>query len=258
MKKCKILKVNLCITTMKELLDYIQSNIRVIKGGYLCFSNVHTTVTSFENEEYLKIQNSSILSLPDGAPLSIIMKKRGFKEADRITGPDFMSEIFKISEELGYTHFFYGSKKETLNLLEANLKEKYPKLNIVGLISPPFRPLTIDENREVIQQINQSNADFLWVGLGAPKQEIWMFEQKNKINSIMVGVGAGFDYHANLIKRAPILMQKYSLEWLYRLIQDPKRLLERYITTNTKFIYYILKDLLKRKKASNEVYTDSQ
>ncbi|MDP9724760.1 glycosyl transferase [Priestia megaterium] len=247
MKKCNILKVNICVTNMKELLKFIDKHLKEVKGEYLCFSNVHTTVMAEEEEEYLKVQNSSLLSLPDGGPLSVIAKKKGFKEAERVTGPDFMMEIFKVSQEKGYSHFFYGSTQETLDELKSNLKNKFPELNIVGMISPPFRSLTEEENIKITNDINKRNPDFLWVGLGAPKQEIWMYNHKNKINSLMVGVGAGFDYHANKIQRAPLIMQKYSLEWLYRLIQDPKRLFKRYLQTNTKFIFYILRDKISRR-----------
>jgi len=118
------------------------------------------------------------------------------------------------------------------------LKDKYPKLKISGMHSPPFRKLSVEEDEEIISIINKENPDFLWVGLGAPKQEIWMSEHKNKINSLMIGVGAGFDYYADNIKRAPLWMQKLSLEWFYRLLQEPKRLFSRYLITNLKFIIY--------------------
>ena len=179
----------------------------------------------------------AVMALPDGSPLSIVSRRRGFKEAERVTGPDLMGEIFKISEKRGYKHYFYGSTQEILDELKIKLSLKYPKLNIVGMYSPPFRELDVAEDNEVIKNINESNADFVWVGLGAPKQEIWMNKHRNKVGSIMIGVGAGFDYYAGRIKRAPILMQRLSLEWLFRLIQDPKRLFKRYFNTNIKFIY---------------------
>ena len=119
--------------------------------------------------------------------------------------------------------------------------KKYPELHITGMCAPPFRPLTEEEDEEIIREINAAKPDFLWVGLGAPKQEIWMAEHKNKVSSIMIGVGAGFDFHAGTVKRAPVWMQKCGLEWLYRLLQDPKRLWRRYVVTNSKFIWYMIK-----------------
>ena len=121
--------------------------------------------------------------------------------------------------------------------MKSVLEKDYPGIQIVGMYSPPFRPLTIEEDRDIVEQINKSNADFIWVGLGAPKQERWMAEHHNRVRGFMVGVGAGFDYLAGNITRAPEWMQKRNMEWLFRLIQDPKRLLGRYMRTNSKFIW---------------------
>lgn len=237
METCNILGVNIAVTNLNKTVKYIEENLEKLKGNYICVSNVHTTVTAYEDEEYRRIQNGGALALPDGKPLSIVSKRRGFKDAERVTGPDLMGELFKESEEKGYKHFFYGSTEETLKILEFKLKEKYPKLNIAGMYSPPFKSEVTLEGENIINEINSKKVDFLWVGLGAPKQEKWMSVHKGKVNAIMIGVGAGFDYYAEKIKRAPAFMQNYSLEWIYRLMQDPKRLFRRYITTNSKFIY---------------------
>lgn len=237
METCNILGVDIAVTNLSKTVDYIEENIDKLRGDYICVSNVHTTVTAYENKEYREIQNGGALALPDGKPLSILSKKRGFKNAQRVTGPDLMGELFKESEKKGYKHYFYGSTEETLELLKTKLKEKYPKLNIVGMYSPPFRSEVSIEDNNILNEINDGKVDFLWIGLGAPKQEKWMAIHKEKVNAIMFGVGAGFDYYAEKIKRAPLWMQKFSLEWLYRLMQDPKRLLKRYVVTNSKFIY---------------------
>lgn len=238
MEICNILGVNIAVTNLNETVNYIEKNLDKLKGNYICVSNVHTTVMACEDKEYMKIQNSSVLALPDGKPLSVLSKKWGFKNAERVTGPDLMGELFKESEEKGYKHYFYGSTEETLELLKNKLKNKYPKLNIAGMYSPPFKSEISLESDKVLNEINNRNVDFLWIGLGAPKQERWMFTHKGKVNAIMVGVGAGFDYYAEKIRRAPMWMQKCSLEWMYRLMQDPKRLFKRYVVTNTKFIYF--------------------
>lgn len=240
METCNILGVNITVTNLNKTIKYIEENLEELRGNYICVSNVHTTVTAYEDYEYRKIQNGGALALPDGKPLSIVSRRRGFRNAERVTGPDLMGELFKESEEKGYKHYFYGSTEETLKLLKLKLKEKYPKLNIVGMYSPPFKSQVSIENDDILNKINSNEVDFLWIGLGAPKQEKWMSIHKDKVNVIMIGVGAGFDYFADKIKRAPMWMQKYSLEWLYRLIQDPKRLFKRYFVTNIKFIYKIL------------------
>ena len=242
LKTCNILGVNINVTNMQDTVNIIIENLDILKGNYICVSNVHTTVMSYEDESYRNIQNNGFMALPDGKPLSIVSKKRGFKEAERVTGPDLMEEIFKISEEKGYRHYFYGSTQNTLNRLEEKLNKKYPNIKIVGMFSPPFRKLTQEEDKVIIDNINNTNPDFIWIGLGAPKQEIWMREHRNKVNGLMLGVGAGFDYHADNISRAPKWMQNWGLEWLYRLLQDPKRLFKRYFETNFKFIYLIYKE----------------
>ena len=234
---CNILGVNIAAINMEWLVEYLDKNLLDIKGDYICVSNVHTTVTSYEDASYCAVQNGGLMAIPDGGPLSTVGRRRGCKNMARTTRPSLMGEIFKISAKKGYRHYFYGSKQETLELLEKKLKENYPGIKIAGMYSPPFRPLTEEEDKAVIERINEANPDFVWIGLGAPKQEKWMAAHQGKIDGLMLGVGAGFDYYAENIKRAPMWMQKHNLEWVYRLVQDPKRLFKRYWGTNTKFIW---------------------
>ena len=234
---CNIMGVNIAAINMEWLVDYLEKNISEIKGDYICVSNVHTTVTSYEDAAYCAIQNGGLMAIPDGGPLSTVGQKRGHKNMERTTGPSLMGEIFEISAKKGYRHYFYGSKEETLELLQKKLMEKYPEIQIAGMYSPPFRPLTEEEDKVIIERINETKPDFVWVGIGAPKQEKWMAAHQGKIDGLMLGVGAGFDYYAENIKRAPMWMQKHNLEWVYRLVQDPKRLFKRYWSTNTKFIW---------------------
>lgn len=234
---CNILGVDIAAVDMGWLLDYLNDNIHVLSGDYICVSNVHTTVTAYEDVEYRKVQNGGIMAIPDGGPLSSVGQKRGFKNMKRTTGPSLMGEIFKISVSKGYRHFFYGSTDETLEKLYSVLEKTYPGIQIAGMYSPPFRPMTSEEDKAIVERINETKPDFVWVGLGAPKQEKWMAAHQGKIDGLMLGVGAGFDYYAGNIQRAPQWMQKHNLEWLYRLVQDPKRLFKRYWSTNTKFIW---------------------
>ena len=237
-----ILGVQVAVTDMNKILSFLREHLDELKGNYICVSNVHTMVMAYENEHYKKIQNEAAVVLPDGKPLSVLERKKGgFLDAEKVSGPDLMPEVFKLSEKMGYRHFFYGTTEQTLELLKDNLERKYPNLRIAGMYAPPFRQLTREEDDEIIQKINDSKADFLWVGLGAPKQEIWMADHKNKVHAVMIGVGAGFDFHAGVVKRAPVWMQRCGLEWLYRLFQDPKRLWKRYVVTNSKFIWYMIK-----------------
>lgn len=251
--KCNILGVQIAAIDMPETLQYIYSHLAAWKhsGSYICVTNVHTLVYSCEHPDYMRIQNNAALALPDGKPLSIICKRKGYMGAARVTGPDLMTEIFKDSAANHLRHFFYGSTPETLEKLKRQLSEIYPELLIAGMYSPPFRTLTSFEKEKVIEQINQASPDIVWVGLGAPKQEQWMNEYYTHVHSLMIGVGAGFDYHAGNIKRAPLWMQRCCLEWLYRLIQDPRRLFKRYFYTNTKFIALMIKDNYVRRKKTD-------
>lgn len=237
---CNIMGVNIAAVNMDFLKKFTADNVEKLRGDYMCVSNVHTTVLASEDSKYLDIQNNAIMAIPDGGPLSSVGKKRGFGDMERTTGPNYMGEILDLGINKGYRHYFYGSTEETLNKLKEILPEKYPGIEIAGMYSPPFRPLSAEEDESVVKMINDANPDFVWVGLGAPKQEIWMAEHQGKINGFMVGVGAAFDYYAGNIERAPNWMQKHNLEWLYRLMQDPKRLFKRYFYTNTKFIWNVV------------------
>lgn len=248
---CKILKTNINVTDMDKTISYITENLDRLKGDYICVSNVHTTVMAFRDPEYRKVQNSGAMALPDGQPLSIVSRLRGYGQAQRVPGPDLMPAILKLSEEKGYKHYFYGSTEKTLAELKKIMLKKYPKLQIAGMYSPPFRQLTEEEDAEVVNRINESGADFIWVALGAPKQENWMYAHQNRVNGLMIGVGAAFDFIAGTTKRAPMWLQKLCMEWAYRIIQDPKRMAPRYLNTNFAFLYYVHKEnqaIRKRKE----------
>ncbi len=234
---CNIMGVNIAAINMEWLLDFTNKYIYELQGEYMCVSNVHTTVTAYDDKSYCDIQNNAIMAIPDGGPLSSVGRKRGFESMERTTGPSYMGEVLKLSAKKGYRHYFYGATQETLDKLKSVFEKDFPGIQVVGMYSPPFRELTTEEDEMIIKQINDAKPDFVWVGLGAPKQEIWMSKHKDKIDGFMVGVGAAFDYFAGNIERAPEWMQKNNLEWLYRLVQDPKRLFKRYFYTNTKFIY---------------------
>ena len=242
---CEILKTNINVTDMAKTLDYLGSHLDALRGSYICVANVHTTVMAYEDKAYRKIQNSAAMALPDGAPLSVYSRRAGFQEAQRVTGPDLMAELFRRAPQHGYRHFFYGSTPQTLEAMRVALRRDYPGVAIAGMYAPPFRPLTQEEDREVMALINDARPDFIWVGLGAPKQEEWMYTHRGRLNAVSVGVGAGFDYLAGTIRRAPRIMQMLCLEWLYRLMQDPRRLWKRYVTTNIKFFRYIRRERRK-------------
>ena len=236
LRYCKILGTNINVTNMQETVEYLTGHLEELRGDYVCVANVHTTVMSYRDGNYNKVQNSGAMCLPDGKPLSIVCRRRGFYDAKRVPGPDLMPKIFEASRERGFRHYFYGGSKETLDKLKSKLKKQYPWLNIVGMYSPPYRPLTAGEDEQAIKKINEARPDFIWVALGAPKQEEWMYQHQFQVCGVMLGVGAAFDFCAGTVKRAPGWVQEMCLEWLYRLVQDPKRLFMRYFSTNLSFL----------------------
>lgn len=244
----RILGVNVAVTNMKDMVNLITNHAEELRGEFICLSNVHTTVMAHDNPEYQKIQNAAFIALPDGRPLSFVQRLRGYKEAEQVSGPDLMPALWKATQNSEISHYFYGSSEETIKALRKNLEKNYPGIKIAGMEAPPFRPLTKEEDQEAVKRINASGASILWVGLGAPKQEEWMYQHRDRINCLMFGVGAGFDFHAGTVKRAPLWMRNHYLEWLYRLTQDPKRLWKRYVETNGKFMLLSVKDAFVWKK----------
>lgn len=237
---CNILGVNIAAVDIDWLMNFTENNIHELSGDYLCVTNVHSVVTAYENRDYQEIQNCGIMAVPDGAPLVLVAQKRGFKQIRRIAGPDYMGMVLKLSERTHYRHYFYGSTEETLGKLRSKLEADYTGLEIAGMYSPPFHALTPEEDEAIIQEINKANADFVWVGLGVPKQEEWMAAHQGRVKGLMVGVGAAFDFFAGNINRAPQWMQRNNLEWVFRLIQEPKRLFGRYWYTGIKFLWHVL------------------
>lgn len=249
---CKILGTNINVTNMDDTISYITDNLEELKGNYICVSNVHTTVMAYRDKAYRRVQNSGAMALPDGQPLSIVSRKRGFSEARRVPGPDLMPAILDLSQKTGYRHYFYGSTEATLTALRAALMRRYPKLQIAGMYSPPFRELTAEEDEEIVRRINDSGADFVWVALGAPKQEWWMYEHRHRVKALMLGVGAAFDFTAGTVKRAPMWMQRLCLEWVFRILRNPRRMLPRYMNTNFAFLYYVNRERKKLRQTAKK------
>lgn len=210
----------------------------------VCICNAHSVVTAKSDTEFNEVIQHADMATPDGAPVAWMIKKVSGQPQDRINGPDLMLKYCEHAEKIGQSIYLYGGKESTLETLVEVLKSNYPNLKIAGYLSPPFRELTEDEKQKIIRDINSSGANTVWVGLGCPKQEKWMYEHQGKINAVMIGVGAAFDYHAGTIKRAPKWMQNSGLEWFHRLCSEPRRLWKRYLVTNTLFILYALKQLM--------------
>jgi N-acetylglucosaminyldiphosphoundecaprenol N-acetyl-beta-D-mannosaminyltransferase len=201
---------------------------------YLC--NVHTITTARYDPALARALSQSDLNLPDGAPLAWLMRRREWLEQQRIAGPDLMWQLLREAEKLQLRIFLLGSTAATLGRLRRNLARAFPRLIIAGSVAPPFRTLSIPEQQTIVDTINRSDAHIALVGLGCPKQEIWMATHRDSLRAVLVGVGAAFDYHAGSLRRAPPSWQRSGLEWLYRWLQEPRRLARRYLLANLLFL----------------------
>lgn len=233
--------------TWDEALSRITNWGSAHESRYVCICNVHSVVTTTRDVEFKIAVNNSDMATPDGAPIAWALRRMGFTTQERINGPDLMMKYLKEAERLGQIPFFYGSTNATLTKLLHTLKRQFPALQVGGTYSPPFRPLSREEDEDIVNKINASGANVVFVGLGCPKQEKWMAEHRGRINAVMIGVGAAFDYHAGVIKRAPVWWQRNGLEWLYRLASEPRRLFKRYTVTNTLFIVGLVRQYLAAK-----------
>ncbi|MBQ8892255.1 MAG: WecB/TagA/CpsF family glycosyltransferase [Bacilli bacterium] len=243
-KKVNVIGVPISVVNIDIVLDYISSNFDDIRGNYICASNVHTTVMAYDDKNYHKVQSESIISLPDGKPLATLGNKKGYKEMQKTTGTHFMQATFTDDRFKNKKHYFYGSTKENLEEMIKKVKNDYPNLEICGYEPSIFKELDEKALEELIYRINSSNADFVWIGIGAPRQEILMNRLKEKTNSLMTGVGGAFNILSGKVKDAPKWMQNAGLEWFYRFIKEPRRLFKRYFVTNSKFIWYNWRDKL--------------
>lgn len=232
--------------TWHQAIERISQWASERQSRYVCICNVHSVVTAHQDHEFSRVVHEADMATPDGAPVAWLMRKLGIRSQERINGPDLMWEYFTHAAQHNEAIYLYGGQQSTLDTLQKVLSEKFPELKIAGAYSPPYRPLSKEEQTQVIDSINDSGASTVWVSLGCPKQEKWMAAQRGHINAVMIGVGAAFDYHAGTIQRAPLWMQKNGLEWLHRLCSEPRRLWKRYLVTNTLFIYYAGKQLLTR------------
>ncbi len=202
----------------------------------VCICNVHSIITARSHPEHIDAISASDMVTADGAPVAWMLRKQGHFRQPRISGPDLMWHCCRRAAQSGTTIFLYGSTPRVIRRLKTALRIQFPGIRIVGTFSPPFRMLSDQEDEAVVRLINDSGAQLVWVGLGCPKQEAWMFAQRGRIQAVMVGVGAAFDFHAGLVARAPRWMQRLGLEWLHRLSQNPRRLAKRYLVGNTLFV----------------------
>jgi N-acetylglucosaminyldiphosphoundecaprenol N-acetyl-beta-D-mannosaminyltransferase len=238
--------------TMEDALDQIGDWIVQREKNYVCVMPAHSVMDCFEDPELRRIFNRSGMTTPDGMSIVWLLKLNGYRFVERVYGPDLMISAMSISKTKKWRHYFLGGTQEVLDRLQDSIRSEYPGVEIRGTFSPPFRPLTQDEENQIVKKINESQADILWVGMGSPRQEKWMAENKQKMDvPVMIGVGAAFDFLSGAKPQAPQWVQKSGMEWFYRLCKEPGRLWKRYIRY-PKFVILALCQLLKLKEYSIE------
>lgn len=253
-----ILNVKISAIDMDDACLSVEEAVLKSQKKYISVCPVGTIMECKRNKEALMSVNFADLVTPDGMPVVWLGRLLGHKNIRRVYGPELMQKICAVSEKKKYKNYFYGSSPDVLSKLKEKLKRQYSGLIISGSFSPPFRPLTEEEDKKIVEEINNCAPDILWVGLGSPKQDLWMYEHRQRINApVMVGVGAAFDFLAGTKPQAPPWVRDNGFEWLFRLLTEPNRLWRRYLVSSSLFIYYVIIEFFKKrfypKKASSRI-----
>lgn len=217
------------------------------ESRYVCICNVHGVVTARRDASFGRVVEAADLATPDGAPVAWMLRRLGRSGQQRINGPDLMWKYLARIAGSSESIYLYGGTEATLVALRRRLAAAFPDLRVAGSYAPPFRPLSEEEDRQVVDRINAAGAGTVWVSLGCPKQELWMAAHRGRIQGVMIGVGAAFDFHAGTVRRAPAWMRDHGLEWLHRLTSEPGRLWKRYLVTNSIFVVGAARQLLGRR-----------
>ena len=250
-KRINVLGVGISVLTLDSAVEAVLSSIQQGQQGYVTVTGVHGVSECQSDQELLRIHNESMLSTPDGMPLTWIGRLQGVgpEEMDRVYGPDLMLKVVERGQAEGLRHYFFGGREGVAELLKEKLLKRFPKAQVVGTHTPPFRPLNTEEELRLLEELNRLRPHCFWVGLSTPKQERIMADLLARYGAdapdapmhlpapmVMFGVGAAFDFHAGLIPQAPPWMQRAGLEWFYRLVKEPRRLWKRYCKNNPLFI----------------------
>lgn len=245
------MRINL-IGTDLDSTTYADANASILdwafnhESRYVCVANVHMVMEGYDHPEFRSMVNQADLVTPDGVPLVWSLRRMGMRDQKRVYGPELTLRLLATAEENEIPVGFFGGEPETLDLLVKNVHQQFPGVQIAYTFSPPFRPISLEEDELIVKGINDSGARILFVGLGCPKQEKWMAAHVGQVQTVMVGVGAAFDFIAGTKQKAPGWMQSIGMEWLFRLGQEPGRLWRRYFYHNPRFIILVMLPLLFR------------
>lgn len=238
-------KIQIGAMSFEDQCEYIYKYSLNQSPGYVCVANVHMMVEALNDKKFLNILNKSTFIVPDGMPLVWLLRKKN-KNIERISGYDLFMDICYRSEKDKTPIMFFGSTEEVLSKIKKNIQKRFPHINIVGMIAPPFGDISKLETKKIDDLITECNPKIIFVALGCPKQEIWMYNNHKKFKSLMIGVGGAFPLIAGTQSRAPSVIRNMGFEWLFRLILEPRRLWKRYIQTNTRFIVELIMSFFKK------------
>lgn len=247
MNTIPLLGTNIHPTSYKLIIEEVGNWTKENLSKMICIGNVHMIMEAVDDPKFRSMINGADILTPDGMPLVWYLRKNGFNDQQRVYGPTLMTHLFDYANQAGISIGFFGSTPKTIEEIKRKINLIFPSINLNYLFSPPFRKMSVKENESIANDINDAKIDILFVGLGCPKQEIWMASQLGKINATMIGVGAAFDFYAGNISQAPNWMQKIGMEWFYRLLKEPRRLWRRYLILNARFLYLLISGWLTGK-----------
>ena len=239
--RVNVLGMGISAISMEQALTTIEGWIESRDSNYVCVCTVHTVMECRRDPQLRRLVNAAGLATPDGMPLVWLGRLSGYPHIERVYGPDLMLALCERSVEKGYRHYFYGGAEGVPENLAETLQRRFPGLQVAGGYSPPFRPLTDEEDAAVVRRINDANPDIVWVGLGTPKQDWWVASHVGRVRApVLIAVGAAFDFLTGRKPQAPRWVQRSGFEWLFRLIQEPRRLAKRYVLYNPMFLSLVL------------------
>jgi N-acetylglucosaminyldiphosphoundecaprenol N-acetyl-beta-D-mannosaminyltransferase len=245
-KTIRVVSLNTTVCDLASAVETIAG--RVGSGGYVSVATVHMVMEAHDDPEFAARVNAAELVVPDGMPLLWMQRRLGAPEARRVRGNDLTIDLCRYAAENGLSVGFYGGKREVLDRIRERAARDFPSLKIAYACAPPFRELSAEEDAAVTVEINRAAPDILFIGLGCPKQENWMAEHSASIGSVMIGVGAAFDFYAGNLREAPRWLSNIGLEWLFRLVMEPRRLWKRYLILNPRFMWLAARQLMQKSR----------
>jgi N-acetylglucosaminyldiphosphoundecaprenol N-acetyl-beta-D-mannosaminyltransferase len=244
-----VLGTGISAIDLATAVDVIEDWVERGERRYVCVANVHSVMEAYRDPSLREVMNRSGLTTPDGMPLVWLLEHAGHRPVSRVYGPDLLLEVCRRSAATGHRHFFLGGAEGVADTMADRLRARFPGLQVAGTLSPPFRPLSPEEDVALVRTVNQAAPDMVWVGLGAPKQERWMAAHRDRLTApAIIGVGAAFDFHAGAVRQAPPVLQRAGLEWAYRLTREPRRLWHRYLVYNPWFVVLTARQLLRARR----------